>query len=154
MRPALPSGSLLRALYPATQTLPSLRQAPKQRPRRAGPHALLELLEPVPRRLDAPAPDDDDLNDQQPDHEGEHAGDAIGEKQRHDDVWRDDGRAAAEHVADAVGAQPHLGREQFRRIDAVENGGVDVDADDQQETDAEGESGLLDEGIDGAEDDR
>ena len=38
-----------------------------------------------------------------------------------------------EHVADAVGAQPHFGREQFGRVDAVEQRDEHIDRQQQAE---------------------
>ena len=47
--------------------------------------------------------------------------DAIALNNASDDERRDDRRAAPERVADAVGAQPHLGREQLRCVNAEED---------------------------------
>src|SRR6185312_1985280 len=58
---------------------------PLRRPRGRAAVAALEFLQPAPRRLNAPAGDDDDLEDEQADHEGEHAANAKIAEQRDDD---------------------------------------------------------------------
>src|SRR5262249_38505170 len=62
-----------------------------------------DLLEAALGRLDAPGPDHDDLNDDQRDHQPNHAGQAVINDQVADDEGRHHGGTAAERVADAVG---------------------------------------------------
>ena len=64
-------------------------------------------------------------------------GSAIIDHQKADHEGRHHSGAAAERVADAVGAQPDLGREQFGRIDAEQDRGLDIDRDDQHGADAQ-----------------
>jgi hypothetical protein len=55
-----------------------------------------------------------------------------------------------------VGAQPDLGREQFRGIDAEQDRGLHVDRDDQYESDIQHDGRIgrsIKAGIDGAADD-
>src|SRR5437868_1161928 len=79
-----------------------------------------ERLERAPPGLGAPDRDDGNRRHEQPDHEAQHALHAVILEQDDDEEGRDDGGAAAEEIADAVGAQAQLGREDLRRIDTVE----------------------------------
>src|SRR5664280_2526641 len=96
-----------------------------------------DILQATIARLDAPGPDHHDLNHHQADHQPHHTGQLIARHQRADDERRDHRRAAAERIADAVGAQPDLGREQFRRVDAEQDRGLHINRDDQHEADAQ-----------------
>src|SRR5450631_184701 len=95
-----------------------------------------ETFQRPPCRFDAPEINRDDLNHHQGDHQPHHAGQLIARHQRADDERRDHRRAAAERIADAIGAQPDLGREQLRRVDAEQDRGLHIDRDDQDEADA------------------
>src|SRR5882672_3441659 len=96
-----------------------------------------DILQPAIARLDAPDPHHHDLNHHKADHQPDHARQLVRSHQATDDERRYHGGAAAERVADAVGAQPDLGREQFRRIDAEQERGLHIDRDDQHEADTQ-----------------
>src|SRR5215475_11728668 len=79
-----------------------------------------DILQAAIARLDAPGPHHQDLDDHDRDHQPDHARQTVRRNQATYDEGRDHGRAASEHVADAVGAEPDLGWKQLGRIDAVE----------------------------------
>src|ERR1700704_3718962 len=75
-----------------------------------------DVFKPTVARLDPPGPHHDDLNDQQYDHQADHTGELVARHEGTNDEGGDDRGAPAKRVADAVGPQPYLGREQFWRI--------------------------------------
>jgi hypothetical protein len=70
------------------------------------------------------------------------------------DKWRDDCRRSPDGVADAVSAKSHLGREQLECVNSKQDRDLNINRDDQQETDREQAACLVHEGIDHAKSDR
>src|SRR5262245_16720997 len=91
----------------------------------------IETFERTSRRLNTPEVDRDNLNYDQADHQPHHARQLIVDHQIADDERRHHCGATAQRVADAVRTKADLGRKQFRRVDAEEDCGLDVDRDDQ-----------------------
>src|ERR1700680_622415 len=94
----------------------------------------IQSLERALARLNPPAPYDDNLYGEQHDHERQHAGDTVALRQPQHDERRYDRRRTPDRVADAVGTQPYLGREQLRGVDAKQERNLNIDRDDQQKT--------------------
>ena len=77
--------------------------------------------------------DGEDLDEEEGDHQGDYAGDAVGAEEKDDQERREDGGGAAKSVAEAEGAHADVGGEEFGNVDSEEQGDEDVDADDEQE---------------------
>src|ERR1700738_5369922 len=96
-----------------------------------------EVLQAAIGGVRFPHPDYDDVDDEQPNHQRQHAREPVIQEQREHDKWRHDRRRSPDGVADAVGAKSHLSREQLRRVNSEQDRDLDVDRDDQQEANRE-----------------
>src|SRR5580692_4937790 len=113
-----------------------------------------EVLQAAIGGLDSPHRDYDDVDDEQPNHQRQHAREPVIQEQREHDKWRHDRRRSPDGVADAVGAKSHLSWEQLRRVNSEQDRDLDVDRDDQQEANREQAACLMHERINRSQCDR
>src|SRR3984893_2325935 len=113
-----------------------------------------EVLQAAIGGLDSPHRDYDDVNDEQPNHQRQHAREPVIQEQREHDKWRHDRPRSPDGVPDAVGAKSHLSREQLRRVNSEQDRDLDVDRDDQQEANREQAACLVHERINRSQCDR
>src|ERR1700720_4616350 len=121
--------------------------------RNSGLADLLHFFEAAEFGFDAEEVDGEDLDYEQGDHQGDYAGYAVGAEEEDDEERSEDGGGTADGVAQAEGAHPDIGGEQFGDVDGEEQGDEDVDADDEEKTGERKPARIANEGIDAAEED-